>query len=101
MTSFIRTNDHLTITFDDGVTATVYPSSPNYEKIVSALRNKFFTVARQLALPAEQVKAQMYDTFGISQERVTVEHGIVKYEGKEMDNSLTKRMIQMLEEGFD
>lgn len=101
MTSFIRTSDHLTITFDDGVTATVYPDSPKYASVVSSLRDKDYERARLLALPAEQVRSNLRDTFGLTEAQVTVEHGIVRYQGKEMDNTLTRRMIQMLEEGFD
>lgn len=101
MTSFIRTSDHLTITFDDGVTATVYPSASTYQAIVRALREGDDEQARFLALPAEQVRSQIHNTFGIDEDQVVVEHGIVRFEGKEMDNTLTRRMLQMLDEGFD
>ena len=101
MTSYIRTDDHLTIVFDDGVSATVYATAPKYKAIVLALKDKDYDYARELALPVEQVKAQLFDTFGINEDQVIIEHGIVKYEGKEMDNTLTRRMLQMLDEGFD
>lgn len=33
--------------------------------------------------------------------QVTVEHGVVKFGGMEVDNALTQRMLRMLKEGFD
>lgn len=101
MTAAIRTDDHLTIMFDDGVSATVYNSNPRFQDIVNALKRKQYNVVRKLALPAEQVKSNLRDTFGITEEQVTIQHGIVFFQGSEMDNTLTRRMIQMLEEGFD
>lgn len=101
VTAAIRTEDHLTLMFDDGISATVYTSQLRYQEVVNALKRKDYDLVRRIALPAEQVKSNLRDTFGIPGEQVTVEHGVVRYEGKEMDNTLTRRMIQMLEEGFD
>lgn len=101
MASYIRTDDHLTIVFDDGVSAHVYANTPRFKDVRDALNAKNYELARKLALPAEQVKSQLRETFGYEEDQVTIEHGIVKYEGKEMENTLTRRMLQMLDEGFD
>lgn len=101
MTSFIRTSDHLTIVFDDGVTAYVYENSPQYAAVVAALKQKNYELARKLAIPAEVIKNKVHKTYGVSDQLVTIEHGIVSFKGTPMHNTLTSRMVQMLEEGFD
>lgn len=100
MASFIRTNDHLTIVFSDGKSITVYPSNPNYEGIVKALRDEDEDQVKTLALPAEKLKQEFAKT-SVGSTRVSVTHGIVHLDGKEMHNVLTTRILQMLKEGFD
>jgi hypothetical protein len=99
MASFIKTQDHLTVVFDDGEIATIYPSNPNYSKIVKALNSKEWETVRALADPATEVKRAITDG-GIA-DRVRIEGGIVYYDGNPLHNHLTDRMLEMLSEGID
>lgn len=99
MASFIRTKDHLTVVFDDGESVTVYDNNPNYESIVDAVRRSDWEEVRQLSMPVEQVKKTI-----VKSERsgnVSIVGGVVYFNGIAMDTTLTRRMLQMIEEGFD
>jgi len=99
MASFIRTPDHLTVVFDDGQVETIYPSNPNYDKIVTALNSKDWETVRNLADPTVEVKRAI--TAGGVADRVRIEGGVVYYDDKPLHNHLTDRMLEMLSEGID
>ena len=98
--SFIKTEDHLTVAFDDGTTQTMYSSDPHYQDLIKAINAKQWEQAKELMCPSLVVKKQMAKLPN-SDGRVTVEAGIVKLDGQLIHNTLTKRMVQMAEEGFD
>jgi hypothetical protein len=100
MASYIRTSDHLTIVFDDGVSATVYLSNVHYHNIVQCLREKDYELARELSLPTVAIKKQINTKIG-DNNIVSIDNGIVSFNGREMHNTLTSRMLSMLEDGFD
>lgn len=103
MTSFIRTSDHLTIVFDDGHTATVYPSNGQYKNIITALNEKDYDRVRVLSSPARTIEDALTEeaTDGNDGGYCEVVDGVVIYNGKPMHNTLTQRMIEMLNDGFD
>lgn len=99
MTSFIKTPDHLTVVFDDGETVTVYATNPSYENVLDAVRAKNWEQVRQLAIPAVGLK-QKFDDSNLSS-RVEITGGVVLFDGIEMHNTLTERMLDMVNDGFD
>jgi len=96
MASFIKSDSHLTLVFDDGDSATVYNNNPNYEAVCLAVRNKDWDLAKKLSMPIEAVKQSIK---GI--EKVAVEGGYVTYDGVPLHNTLTKRILDMHSEGYD
>ena len=100
MNSFIRTADHLTVVFDDGETATVYTSQSNYPNVVAAVRDADWDRVRRLMIPSTELKEKVASAVG-AVGRVQVEGGIVYLDSQALHNTLTDRMIQMLDDGFD
>jgi len=96
MASFIKADSHLTLVFDDGDSATVYNSNPNYGAVCSAVKDKDWDLVKTLAMPVEAVKKAVK---GI--ENVAIEGGFVTYDGVPMHNTLTSRMLEMHYDGFD
>jgi hypothetical protein len=101
MTSYIRTNDHLTVVFENGESVTVYPSNPKYSDIIAALVAKDDDKIRALASPAKVVEEKV--TIVAKRDNVDVElrDGVVYYKGEGLHNTLTDRIVQMSVEGFD
>lgn len=97
MPSFIKTETHISIVFDDGHPATVYSSSSHYQAVIAAVKAGDWEQVRDLACPINVVKKQVA-SLG---ERVTVEHGYVCLDGTPIHNTLTKRMLSMRADGFD
>lgn len=96
MASFIKSDTHITLVFDDGNSETVYSTNQNYAAVCTAVKEKDWEKAELLAKPVEAVKILIK---GI--DKVAVESGCITYDGTPLHNSLTKRMLQMHDEGFD
>ena len=99
MASYIRTSDHLTILFDDGDSVTVYPTNGQYKNIIAALNAKDYELVRTLSTPVRVIETSLSD--GDDGSTCEVRDGVVIYNGKPMHNTLTERMLQMLDDGFD
>lgn len=99
MSSFIRTSDHLTVVFDDGETATTYTSQTLYSQVVEAVRKRDWELARRLMIPSTQLKEKIAAT-NVG-DRVKIEGGIVYLDDNPLHNTLTDRMLEMVEDGFD
>lgn len=91
--SFIISGDNVTVVIDNKV-FNVDPSHTNYTKIVEALKQRDYTTVSDLIDLEKAVR-------DYSNGAVEVKHGVVYYNGRVMDNSLTERMLRMLKEGFD
>ena len=96
MASFIKSDTHITLVFDDGESATVYNGNSNYDAVCEAVKNKNWETAKLLANPIEIVKQSIK---GI--DKVNVEGGFVTYDGVPLHNTLTTRMLEMHASGFD
>lgn len=100
--SYIRTSDHLTVVFKDGSTTTVYPSNPQYNNIVAALKAKDYDKVKMLAVPVAAVQAKIAKvTKRTGVKTVELRAGVVYYNDKAIHNSLTDRIVSMANEGFD
>jgi len=97
MASFIKTSNYITIVFDDGESATIFASTPTFDTIVEAVKAENWTEAYDLAFPVEQVKKYIAPLGN----RVKVEGGVITLEGMPIHNTLTNRMLDMHNEGFN
>ncbi len=68
---------------------------PNYDKVRAALK----TDATETEIESLINIAAAVEDFG--EGRVTVEHGVVQYDGHPLHNSMTNRIIDMMREGFN
>jgi hypothetical protein len=101
MAAFIRTSDHLTVTFDNGESVTVYPSNPRYAEIVKALNDRKFELVRVLASPKAAVQEKIAKVQRRGVGAVELRNGVVYYNDKPIHNTLTRRIVEMATEGFD
>lgn len=79
----------------NGQMRTLEMSHPNFEKVRNALKAG---ATEDAILSLIDVAAAVED-FG--EGRVTVEHGVVLYDGNQLHNTMTTRIISMMSEGFN
>ncbi len=96
MSSFIKSDTHITLVFNDGNSTTVYNNDGVYASVCLAVKNKDWEMAKQLAQPVYAAKQALQ---GI--EKVVIEDGIITYDGLKLHNTLTERMLDMHESGYD
>lgn len=96
MASYIKTSSSLTVVFDDGTSGTIYNSDPNFEAALDGVRAGDWAKVQAAMTPVEAVKkaAKSYDG-------VVVENDTVYYKGKELHGTLTRRIVEMVRDGFD
>lgn len=94
MLNYILTNNTLTV-FANGKIRTITDTAKTWEKTLTALRANDETAVIE-AMDA----AIAINKFGATHE-IAVVSGQVYWKGKELHNSITKRIIKMIEEGFD
>ena len=95
MTAFIYTGHSLTIHGDDNVPHTVHRNSPvDFDAILAAARNKDY----ELAVSLMDVTTSI-NTFG--EGKVTVEDGVLVYDGKIMHDYTSLKVLDLMDEGFD
>ena len=73
----------------------VEQSHPNYDKVLDAVRAEDWDVIPSLVNITNTIA-----NYGNGKIDVDVEHGVVTYNGDELHNSLTDRIIRMMKEGF-
>jgi len=96
MASFIKSDNHITLVFDSGESATVYNTTENYGAVCDAVRSGDWEQAKLMAVPAEVVKKSLKDL-----ENVAIIDGLVTYDDIPMHSTLTDRMLEMQENGFE
>jgi hypothetical protein len=97
--NFIKTPQSLNIVFTrTGQHKNVSVSDPLYADVLEAIKSGADedTVLAIFERAAAAVKAATQIT-----PRISIAHGVVTFDGQALDNSLTQRMLQMLDEGFD
>lgn len=82
----------------DGSMKPVDSSHRNYEAIKTALKAKEWDIIPGLVNIVDKVQASL-ESSGVS--AITIENGVVKYNGVTLHNVLTDRMVQMSYDGFD
>lgn len=96
--SYIMSDSHITVHFADSFTATVYSNTENFPLLCAAVKLGDWDRARDLAEPAEAVRAAIDGIEGCD---VRIADGIVFYGDDAIHNTLTTRMLSMLSQGFD
>lgn len=96
MNSFIITDDGISGVVDNKM-FTVDRSHPNFTDVVDAVREKDWEKAVRLSNLARAVQqfASGSDIY------VDTDAGCVMYNGQELHNTLTSRILRMMEDGFD
>lgn len=71
-------------------------SHPNYAKIVDALKENDFELVEQLVCIAKSLVKFCGDKIAVD-----VDNGVLSFDGEEIHNTLTSRILTMMREGFD
>lgn len=79
----------------DGQMRVLEMTHPNYDKVRSALKGG----ASEAEIASLIDIATAVEDFG--EGRVTVEHGVVMYDGNALHNTMTNRIMDMMREGFN
>lgn len=93
MSALIIKENSLTV-LHNGEVYNINRSHANWDDIYAAAKEQDFDTIVELYYVATTITNQ-------GSGRILVENGTVYYEGTEVHNSLTRRIIQMLSEGFD
>lgn len=92
MAAYIKTDDTLTV-FIDGKLYTVFSGDAEWSDAVHYAKHGAWMSFKVLADKAEQVRKY-------AQGKLEVRDGAVYYQGRILDNALTKRILRMQAEGF-
>ena len=97
--SYIITSTGVSIYFDsDGSQRTIETNHPQYSKIATLATQGRYTEILDIL----DVKSKLIDYVYRSQNgRFTIENGIFHFDGNQIDNTLTERMIDMSSNGLD
>ena len=82
----------------DGKMKPIDTAHPNYDKIKEALKEQNWDIIPELVKVEDTVKEAVKKSGAT---KVEIKDGNVFYDGMVIHNTLTKRMLQMLEDGFD
>lgn len=88
------TPNSLTLIVDGATHVLTEESHPNYAKIRTAWKTKDIDSIRSLLDLTSHLA-------GVMDGRVTVNHGVVELDGFSLDNTITDRIIEQHDEGFD
>lgn len=95
MPSMIKADDYITITMDDGDSFTVTRDQKCFVSVLDAVKRRDFAAARELSDPRALLNKSVE-----GQSNVEIVKGEVLYKGIPMHNTLTERMVEMLEQGL-
>ena len=98
MPAFIKTDTHITVVFDDGKNGTMFSSDPSFNELCTSLKQNSWDEVHDLMFPVEPMKRAISS---LSDNRVTIDAGIVTLDGNPMHSTLTDRMLEMHSDGFD
>lgn len=75
----------------DGKMHTVTPNHMNYAKILTYLKNKYYNALESLIDVGQSIEKQSVGA-------ITIKNSMISYKGNVIDNSITKRIIQLMHE---
>lgn len=90
---FIMGRNSITVMVN-GATHTITDSSPNYLQLREAVKNKDWDAIPNLVNPARAIESYCKDN-------ITVKNGEVFYRGSPLHNAVTRRIVEMMNDGFD
>jgi len=95
MPSFILTDNELSIVIDN-TPYTVEREHPKFSEIISAVKE-----ARWSDIPELISVAKALQVFGEGKVEVDEDEGVIRYEGRVLNNVLTNRILWMMNDGFN
>jgi hypothetical protein len=98
MVSYIITSSGTINLVKDGRPYSVAPDHVNYSRIVAALKSKSYDGLEAMIDVAANVFLAAQDT--TESDNIEVKNGLIYYKGFIVDNSLTRRIIEMIQGGF-
>lgn len=101
--SYIKGESYITVVFPDGTQATAQADQPNYLAVVAAVRVQDWDEVRRLMLPSEEMQRVLLNAGVVGDVHIQDGEVFVLAGGGEypLHNTLTDRMLEMLQEGFD
>lgn len=90
----IEATDYITVYLEGGVARTIAATDKRFKAVKKAIKDKDMAGLIAILDVATGIKT-------ISNGKVTVKDGRVYYQGKELHNAITKRIIKMVKEGYD
>lgn len=99
MSSFIKTNNDITVVLDDGNSFTVNIEEACYEHVVEAVKDSDFERAYELATPSKMIASKVVAE-GVFGDVVVTDYEVL-YKGEPVHNTLTERLLEMVREGFN
>lgn len=94
MSSFIKTDDHITFSTTGADVVTVPATHPNFNRIVKFVKAGLWNQAMEISQPARMIESH-------GDGKIRVDNGVVYYGNIPLHNTLTNRIVRMFEEGFD
>lgn len=90
---YIIQDNNITLVIDNDSHVISKESHPNYDKILNAIKTSDWDAVRK-QVDLEKTYLQYADGM------ITIENGEFMFDGRPLNNTLTKRFIQMYEDGF-
>jgi hypothetical protein len=95
MNSFIYTGDELTVVVDN-VPYTIDRGHPKFAEVLSAVKENRWDEIAELVSVSKAIQI-----FGDGKIEVDEDEGVIRYEGRVLNNVLTNRILWMMNDGFN
>lgn len=95
--SYIKTNNNISIVFDDGYSVTVNSDYMYYQQIEDAIKADKPLLVRKLSTPLMALKGALTRY----SENIGIVGSELYYRGEVIDNVLTSRIMEMIADGYD
>lgn len=99
MPHFICTKTDITVAFDSGDTFTTLSTHDSYPNIIKAVAAKKWDEVYKMMNPVVEAK-KVLSSVDYKGHNVTITHGVVTLNGTPVHNTLTERMIEMINMGI-
>lgn len=97
--AYIRTDECLTITWNDGKTNIVFSDETAFPTVLAAVKDSKWGLARDMLNKAELIQRE-FDSVD-NTHGVNITDGIIFYNNIPIHNTLTDRILNMMDDGFN
>lgn len=91
--NFVISDTGVVTCFSNGKRYTFPPDFPHYDKVKQAIANKDIAEIERLGDIPKSIETY-------ANGNVKVEHGVITYKGRGINNTLTRRILKLMNEGF-